>query len=196
MTWKITQAEFLRAIVDPSQAPPRRPAVAFAGRSNVGQSSLINSLLDGRKLARTSSTPGCTQQVVYFGINNEYYFIDLPGYGWAKAPPRERARWGGMMERFLRSVEALRLVVLLVDIRREPTAEDMQMVEWLESAGHPFIFAVTKCDKVARGERKRSLRALQAALGLPDATALVPVSARSGEGVEDLRGVIGSALKE
>jgi GTP-binding protein len=98
MTWKIKDAEFLRAITRLADAPGVRPAAAFAGRSNVGKSSLINCLLGGRKLARTSSTPGCTRQIVYFDIDRRFYFIDLPGYGYAKAPKHEQTRWGSMMD--------------------------------------------------------------------------------------------------
>lgn len=195
MRWKIQAAEFVRAITRSADAPETRPAVAFAGRSNVGKSSLLNRLLGGRKLARTSSTPGCTRQVVYFEIDRRFHFIDLPGYGYAKAPKHEMAKWGAMMERFFHTAEGLRLTVLLVDVRRDPTPEDLRMIDWLEAGERPYIFAVTKCDKVGRGERMRRLMALQSAFGLPDMDSLVPVSARTGDGVDDLLGVIREALE-
>ncbi|HOE95968.1 MAG TPA: ribosome biogenesis GTP-binding protein YihA/YsxC [Candidatus Sumerlaeota bacterium] len=188
------KAEFVKTITDPSQAPPPRPAVVFAGRSNVGKSSLINKLTNRKGLARTSSTPGRTREIQYFGIDDRYYLVDLPGYGYAKVSKTERARWGPMMERFLRKAEGIRLVVLILDVRRDPSPEDLQMIQWLEHGERPYLFAVTKCDKVKRGERSRRLHALQRALGLADGSALVPVSAATGEGIGDLWRVIESVL--
>jgi len=194
MTLKIKDPVFLRSVTNLTQAPEALPAVAFAGRSNVGKSSLLNKLLGGRKLARTSSIPGCTQLLNYFGIDGLYHFIDLPGYGYAKAPRKEQVKWAPMIEHFFLGAKALRLVVLLVDVRRDPSPEDLSMVNWLEAAKRPFIFAVTKIDKVTRNERHRRLIALQKAFGLDDATALIPVSAHTGEGMDDLLDVIEEVL--
>lgn len=194
----IRQAAFARAIVRADQAPPQRPAVAFAGRSNVGKSSLINRLTGRKGLARTSSTPGRTQEIVYFDIEGPsgelWHFIDLPGYGYARVPEAVRRRWGPMIERFLRTAKALRLVVVILDVRRDPTPEDLQMVEWLCARGLPFIFAVTKTDKLSRGQVARRLEALREPLGLEDTSALVPVSSQTGDGVADLLHVIRETL--
>ena len=130
----IQSAEFLRAVTKIEQAPkPDMPGVAFAGRSNSGKSSLINAITQRKGLARTSSTPGRTQEIVYFEINGKYHFVDLPGYGYAKAPESVRQKWGPMIEGFLRGAEALRLVIVILDIRRDPTPLDHQLIEFLNS---------------------------------------------------------------
>lgn len=186
MGWKIREAEFLRAIERPEAAPPPRPAVAFAGRSNVGKSSLLNRLVGGRKLARTSATPGCTRQIVYYLIDGRYHFIDLPGYGYARVPRGEHARWGAMMDRFIRREAALRAVVVLADVRRDPDELDRRLIEWLRAHGRPWLLVVTKCDKVGRGERARRLEELRAAWEVPAEEPPAAVSARTGEGIPEL----------
>jgi len=193
MPHPIQQAEFIRAIVHVDQAPETRPAVVFAGRSNVGKSSLINKLIGSRHLARTSNTPGRTREIHYYGIDETYYFIDLPGYGYAKVSREVQRQWGPMIEHFFHEAEGLRLVVIILDVRRDPTFEDQRMIEWLESRAIPYIFAITKIDKVTRNELKKRLRALQSLLGLDDDNALIPLSAQTGQGVEDLLGVIRAA---
>lgn len=169
--------------------------VAFAGRSNVGKSSLINRLTGRKGLARTSSAPGRTREIIFFDVNGQCYFVDLPGYGYAKVSKTMRRQWAGLMEGFFRRAERLTLTILLMDIRRDPNHQDMQMIEWLEAGGTPYIFAVTKCDKVKRNERTKRLAALRQGFGLEDASALVPISSHTGEGISDLLEVIGATLR-
>jgi GTP-binding protein len=170
------------------------PAVAFAGRSNVGKSSLINSLVGRKGLARASNTPGRTQEVIYFEIDERWHFVDLPGYGYAKVPPEIKRRWGPMIEGFLRQAKGLRLVVVILDARRDPSEDDKRLIGWLIDRERPFIFAVTKIDKIGRSELSRRMEAIRQGLGLADADALVPVSATTGAGVADLLAVIVEAL--
>lgn len=192
--WQVTQAEFLRSTMNATHWPEALlPAVAFAGRSNVGKSSLMNRLMNRKRLARTSSTPGCTQEVNFFLINEQYYFIDLPGYGYAKVPQATRSKWGPMMQEFFKKYPELRLVVMLLDIRRKPNEDDIQMVQWLQTNEHPYLFAVTKCDKVGRNERQKQLSAFCKAMNAPR-DAVIPVSSLSGEGFEYLAEVIGEQL--
>lgn len=194
MRFKVHHAEFLRAITKPDQAPPeRRPAVVFAGRSNVGKSSLINKLTGRRSLARTSSTPGRTREIIYFDINEKAYFVDLPGYGYAKVSAAEQRRWAPMMNRFFQEADGLRLIIVILDVRRDPTPEDHKLLDMLDARKIPYIFAVTKCDKLSRSQVAKRIKELQGALGV-DETALVPVSSETGHGINDLLGVIGAAL--
>lgn len=195
MTLHIKKATFLRAITLVEQAPPTAPAVVFAGRSNVGKSSLINRLTNQRQLARASSTPGRTREIIYFEIDEKYHFIDLPGYGYAKVAESERLKWGPMMERFFHDAEGLRLIIMILDVRRNPNNDDMQMLDWLEARGLPYIFAITKCDKMTRNQINKRLKELVGLLGLEDDSAMVPVSAQTGHGIEDLLGVIRAALE-
>lgn len=190
----IKSAEFVRAVTHVEQAPPERPSVVFAGRSNVGKSSLLNRLVNRKALARTSGTPGRTREIVFFDIEGAAWFVDLPGYGYAKVSKSTQYRWAPMMERYLRLGQGIRLVVVILDVRREPTDEDRQMIEWLEDNERPYIFAVTKCDKLSRSQQAKRLAALRKALGLADDSALIPVSATTGQGIEDLLGVVRTVL--
>ncbi len=191
----IREAKFLRAVTRFDQAPhPARPAVVFAGRSNVGKSSLINALVRKKGLARTSSTPGRTQEIVFFEINGRFHFIDLPGYGYAKVPEKIRAGWGPMIETFLKSDQDFRLVVVILDVRRDPSEEDHRLIEWLESLQIPLVFAVTKIDKVGKNELRSRLAAIQASLGISDPGSLIPFSAITGFGRNDLLKAISGAL--
>ncbi|MBT0652196.1 ribosome biogenesis GTP-binding protein YihA/YsxC [Geomobilimonas luticola] len=152
----VKTTEFITSATRPSHYPPgEMPEVAFAGRSNVGKSSLINVLLNRKNLVRTSSTPGRTQLINFFGVNGAFMLVDLPGYGFAKVPLAVKKQWGPMMETYLSSRENLRVVVLILDIRRVPTAEDRQMLEWLRAYSVPPLLVVTKCDKVSKNERAR-----------------------------------------
>lgn len=188
--FKIKKAEFMRAITKAVQAPPGvRPSVVFAGRSNVGKSSLINRVTGRRGLARTSSTPGRTREIVYFDIDDRLYFIDLPGYGYAKVSASVQRQWAPMMNKFFAQAEGLRLVIVILDVRREPTAEDERLIAMLESLQIPFIFAVTKCDKLSRSAVAKQLKTLESLLGV-DASALIPVSAETGDGIDHLLAVI------
>ncbi|HMU35100.1 MAG TPA: ribosome biogenesis GTP-binding protein YihA/YsxC, partial [Pyrinomonadaceae bacterium] len=150
---KVTSAEFIKSAFDRSHwLSDPRPEIAFLGRSNVGKSSLINSLLTRRGLARTSSSPGRTQSINFFLINDAFYFADLPGYGYAKVSKAMRADWGKMAEDYLRDREQLVLCVHLVDSRHEPTALDKQLNEWLVVNERPFVVAATKTDKLSANE--------------------------------------------
>ena len=193
MAFKIRTATFDRAATRPQHAPGPRPSVAFAGRSNVGKSSLLNRLVNQRGLARTSSTPGRTQEIHYYDINGEAWFIDLPGYGYAKVPEPIRRRWAPMMTRFFDTVEQLRLVIVILDVRRDPTPEDRELLAMLEAHDIPYIFAVTKSDKLSRMQSTRRMAEIGKALSAPD-DALIPVSSLSGAGIDDLRDVIGAVL--
>jgi GTP-binding protein len=178
----INKADFIKSATKPKEyPPPGLPEVAFVGRSNVGKSSLINVLAGRKGLVRTSSTPGRTQLINFFDINGILTLVDLPGYGYAKAPPELRKQWGPMIEGYLASRETLKAVVLILDIRRVPSDGDLQMLRWLELYNIPPIFVVTKCDKLSKNEQARQ-RAVIAAAIKRDKGMLLPFSALSKEG--------------
>ncbi len=180
---KVLSAEFVLSAKEPIHYPPAvLPEIAFAGRSNVGKSSLINTLLKRKGLARTSNTPGRTQEINFFTVNNRLAFIDLPGYGYAKVPEEIRKRWGPMVETYLSERETLRLVVLILDIRRDPSGEDRQLIGWLEYYRLPFLIVLTKIDKVSRSELGRRQHRIGADLGLSPTTPLISFSAKTGVG--------------
>lgn len=193
----IRSSEFICAAVKPSQYPPEGPAeIAFTGRSNVGKSSLINLILNRRKLAKVSSTPGKTRTINFYSINDgEFRLVDLPGYGYAKVSKAETADWGKMMEAYLSGREGLKCVVQLVDSRHEPTAQDRQMYEYLRYYGLDGIVAATKSDKLSGGELARNLAAIRRSLDLGPDDALIPVSALKRTGTEQLLEKIREALK-
>jgi GTP-binding protein len=184
---KILSAEFVLSAKSPAHYPPAvLPEIAFAGRSNVGKSSLINVLLNRKGLARTSVTPGRTQEINFFAVNGRIGFIDLPGYGYAKVPEKIRKNWGPMVETYLGQRQTLRLVVLILDIRRDPSPEDRQMIDWLEFYGLTFLVVLTKTDKVSRNVLIQRLKQLGMDLNLKPATPLLPFSAKTGAGKETL----------
>ena len=189
---KILSAEFLTGAVSPKQYPGGGlPEVAFAGRSNVGKSSLINSLLNRRKLVKTSATPGKTQMINFFEVNGRWIFADLPGYGFARVPEEVRRGWQRMIETYLTRRENLRCVVMILDIRREPTELDIQMQDWLESRHLDYLLVATKADKLKQGERSRQLRRLAEAFGRGGAIRPIAYSSRENIG----RQALWSALK-
>jgi GTP-binding protein len=171
------------------------PEIAFAGRSNVGKSSLINCLLNRKGLVRTSSTPGRTQLLNFFAVNDELFFVDLPGYGFAKAPRSVRERWMPMVRGYLEGRENLRAVVWLLDVRREPTDDDLEFLDWLEKTGVPTIPVVTKADKVSRNQLKRSLEIIGRRTGL-DIDLFTPFSVLTRQGREELWGMISDVLTD
>ncbi|MBW2092076.1 MAG: YihA family ribosome biogenesis GTP-binding protein [Deltaproteobacteria bacterium] len=183
--YPIREAKFLISAVKPDQFPaPNQPEVAFAGRSNVGKSTLINSLLSRRGLARTSRTPGRTQTINFFDINHEIYFVDLPGYGFARVPKAVRASWRPMVEGYLLANRDLRALVLIIDIRRDPQAEEHNLLLWLKERRVPPLVVITKADKLSRGKRPGRAAAIKRELGLTDTPLLF--SAQTGEGKEKI----------
>jgi len=178
----VYQAEFIKSAAKPKDYPPAGlPEVAFVGRSNVGKSSLINVLANRKGLVRTSSTPGRTQLINFFDINGRLTLVDLPGYGYAKAPPELRKQWGPMMQAYLSQRESLKAVVLILDIRRIPSDGDLQMLQWLEAYQIPPLLVTTKCDKLSKNEQARQKAAIAAAIQR-DPAMLFPFSALSKAG--------------
>ena len=166
---KIRSAEFVKSAFEESHWPSARlPEVAFLGRSNVGKSSLINSLLGVRGLARTSSTPGRTQALNFFLINQRFHFVDLPGYGYARVPKEIRRSWGAIVTNYLAKRESLVLSIQIVDSRHEPTTLDLQLREWLQANEKPFLTVATKSDKLSQNELQKSLARARKALGATD----------------------------
>jgi len=194
MIMKIISAEFIKSATDPSHYPEETlPEIAFAGRSNVGKSSLINTLLQRKKLARTSNTPGRTQLINFFLVNDDLFFVDLPGYGYAKVPLEIKKKWGPMVERYLKTRKNLRMVVLILDIRRDPTKDDLSLVSWLYNCGIRPVFVLTKADKLSKSKVAMRRRAIGEILEVSD-DALVTFSARTREGRENIWNVIGNSL--
>jgi len=192
--WEIRQARFVAGAVHPSHYPaPPRPQVAFAGRSNVGKSSVLNSLTRVRGLARVSRTPGLTQQINFFLINDEIYFVDLPGYGFAHVPPAIHRTWQRMVEAYLTRNASLRLVVLLLDARREPSPLDDLMVDYLRHQSVAFVPVLTKCDKLGKNALAKAQETVRRHYALQPANPPLLISAHNGTGRETLLQTIHSA---
>ena len=162
------------------------PEIAFAGKSNVGKSSLINALMNRKALARTSSQPGKTQTINYYNINNELYFVDLPGYGYAKVPESEKEKWGRMVERYLSSSKQLKAIFLLIDIRHEPSANDKLMYDWVCQSGFTPVIVATKLDKIKRSQLNKQVKLLRESLGADKDTAIIPFSAETKQGRDEI----------
>ncbi len=192
----IKSAGFICSAVKPSQYPPDDiPEIAFAGRSNVGKSSLINLLLNRRKLAKVSSTPGKTRTINFFDINDgQFRLVDLPGYGYAKVSKSESADWGRMMEGYLSGRKSLRKVVQLVDSRHAPTAQDKQMYDYLRYYGLDGIVVATKADKLSSNELQRSLSVIRKELQLDKESILIAASALKKSGTDEILGVMQEIL--
>lgn len=180
---KISSAVFTTSATKPGNYPPAAlPEIAFAGRSNVGKSSLINVLVNRKSLVRTSSTPGRTQLINFFDINAQFSLVDLPGYGFAKVPLAVKKAWGPMMRTYLETRESLKAVVFIFDIRRVPREEDIQMLDWLEEFNVPTIPVITKIDKLKRSQRDKHIKAIAEVTGLPvDAFSLFSAHTRAGK---------------
>ena len=162
------------------------PEFAFAGKSNVGKSSLINALMNRKAYARTSSQPGKTQTINFYKINDAFYYVDLPGYGYAKVSLEAKEKWGKMIERYLRRSRMLKLVFLLVDIRHDPSVNDKSMYDWIVYNGyHPVVIA-TKLDKINRSQRAKQLKTIRQGLGMGAEDILIPFSAETKEGREEI----------
>jgi GTP-binding protein len=193
---KIRTVEFAGSVASPDgPIPGDLPQVAFSGRSNVGKSSLINALLQRtrRKIAKVSGTPGKTQLLNFYRVNDHFFLVDLPGFGFAKAPASVRHGWQQLIEGYLSSQERLRGVVHLVDCRRTPADLDLKMLDYLAGLGLPTLIVLTKIDKLGETQRKRSFKTVQEALGV-DGEQLLPFSAKNGEGREELLAALESLL--
>ncbi len=162
------------------------PEIAFAGKSNVGKSSLINGLLNRKALARTSAQPGKTQTINFYKVNRELYFVDLPGYGYAKVSLEEKEKWGRMIERYLHSSKQLRSVFLLIDIRHEPSANDRMMYEWIRAQGYDPVIIATKLDKINRSQVQKHLKMVRTGIGAKQGTLIFPYSALTKQGREEI----------
>lgn len=190
-TQKVT---FVRSAADKKGFLPNdRPGIVFAGRSNVGKSSVINCLLQRKNFARVGSTPGKTVQVNYFNVDG-VYFIDLPGYGYARVSGDERRRWGELMEDFFSEPERIALGVLIVDIRHDPTADDVTMAEYFKNAGRPFVVAANKLDKLNKCQIAPNLLRVRQVLSLSDDVTLIPISCVKGVGRGELLAAIEKSL--
>lgn len=189
---RLISAEFALGVAALRQLPKETQAeVAFLGRSNVGKSSLINKLCNRKALARSSSDPGKTRELNYYLINKQFYFVDLPGYGYAKVPEQIRSSWGKLIEQYLKTRENLSLVVQLIDSRHEPTELDMMMVGWLEYYEIPFVVALTKSDKLPRSKMPTYLKNAKSGFArFTFCRDVIPFSAISGEGRSELLGII------
>ena len=189
---KISSAEFVKNAFRPSDFPREKlPEIAFVGRSNVGKSSLINTLVKQRRLALTSSTPGKTRSVVFFKINRELFFVDLPGYGYARVSRGLREAWRPLVEEYFKTRENLRAVVVILDIRREPSSGDKDLLAWLKTLKISIIYVLTKVDKVSRNERERQKKAIGESLGVEE-EGLIFFSGLTGEGRDELwKAIIG-----
>ena len=170
------------------------PELAFAGRSNVGKSSLINKLLNRKSLARTSSQPGKTQTINFYRINQAFYFVDLPGYGYAKVSKEIKEKWGRMIERYLQTSAQLKNIFLLLDIRHAPTENDRQMYAWIRAQGLEPAIILTKADKIKRNQLAKQQKLIAVALGAGAGTVMIPFSALTGQGTEEIWQYIETAV--
>lgn len=188
---KVTEAEFVISAVRPDQYPQDAlPEIGLAGRSNVGKSSLINRLIERKNLARTSSQPGKTQQLNYYRVNSQLYFVDFPGYGYAKVSKTQRQQWGAMIEQFLLNREELKLLLLIVDLRHPPTKDDQLMFDWARHYNLPVCVVATKSDKISKTRREQHLKAVKQTLGLDPTFPIVMFSSETGLGREELWEII------
>ena len=167
-----------------------KPEIAFAGKSNVGKSSLINALMNRKSYARISATPGKTQTINFYNINDEMYLVDLPGYGYAKVSEQEKAQWGKLIERYLHTSGQLRAVFLLIDIRHAPSANDKMMYDWIVSNGYHPVIVATKLDKIKRSQHAKQIKAVRTGLGLSADDILIPASSQTKQGIPELWDVI------
>jgi GTP-binding protein len=184
---KVTSAEFIKSAVWPPQYPPAiLPEIAFVGRSNVGKSSLINTLVGRKKLAKTSNTPGRTQLINFFTINEKMSFVDLPGYGFAKVAQSVKKDWGDMIEAYLRERQCLALVILILDIRRDPSEDDLSLRDWLENFRIPYLYILTKADKLSNNQAIARRRAIDRTLGVSAGKNPILFSAITQKGKDDI----------
>ena len=184
---KIKSAELETVIGITSKLPDNTlPEIAFAGKSNVGKSSLINALLNRKSLARTSQNPGKTQTINFYNINKEFFLVDLPGYGYAKVSAEIREKWGKMIEKYLETSKQLKRVFLLIDIRHEPSGNDVMMYDWVLSKGFEPIIICTKADKISRGATQKNLKIIREKLKCRPGTVMIPFSATEKTGRDEI----------
>lgn len=168
-----------------------KPEIAFAGKSNVGKSSLINALMNRKSYARISATPGKTQTINFYNINDELYLVDLPGYGYARVSEKEKERWGKMIERYLHGSAQLKAVFLLIDIRHDPSANDKMMYRWVVEQGYNPIIIATKLDKIKRSQVQKHVKMIKEGLNLVPGTKIIPFSSQTKQGRDEIWELIG-----
>ena len=192
---KVNNVSLDAVAVKPAQYPTDgKLEVAFAGKSNVGKSSLINSMVYRKAIARTSQNPGKTRTINFYNVEDALYFVDLPGYGYAKAPKTEIAKWGKMIENYLLKREELRAIILLIDIRHEPGENDKMMYDWLRHYGYKIIIVATKSDKLKRSQLPKHISMLRKSLNLDKDDILIPFSSETKDGRDELWGVIENVI--
>ena len=183
----VNKAEFIKSAASPNQfIRSSTPSVVFAGKSNVGKSSVINRMLNRKNFARVGASPGKTIHVNYFLIDGKVYFVDLPGYGYAKVSQTERDRWGKLMEQFFAAEGLIDLGVMIVDARHKPTADDVTMAEWFKNSGCRLVVVANKLDKLKKSEIEPNMALIRQTLGLPENVLLIPFSAEKGQGRDAL----------
>ena len=183
----LQKAEFLTSVTNMEKLPQDGlPQIVFSGKSNVGKSSVINRVLNRKNFARVGETPGKTVHINFFRIDGKAYFVDLPGYGYAKVPKAEKERWGKLMEQYFSVPERVDLGVLIVDARHKPTADDVTMCAYFQSSGRPFVVVANKLDKLKKSELEPNMALIRQSLALSDDTALIPFSAEKGDGRDEL----------
>lgn len=193
---KIIKSDLHAIAVEPKQYPKDElPEIAFAGRSNVGKSSFINSMINRANLARTSGKPGKTRTINFYIINDNFRFVDLPGYGYAQVSKKEREKWGHIIEKFLVNRENLREVVLIVDIRHEPTSQDLLMYDWIKSFGYSGIVIATKADKVSRGSYQKHIKIIKNKLKIKDTNLIIPYSSEKKINKEEVWKIFEEIIK-
>ena len=183
----LNNVEFIKSAASPSGfIRDSRPGIVFAGKSNVGKSSVINRILNRRNFARVGASPGKTVHVNYFLVDRAVYFVDLPGYGYAKVAKSERDRWGELMESFFAEPELITLGIMIVDARHKPTADDVTMAGWFKETGRPFLIVANKLDKLKKSEVEPNLQFIRQTLTLDESVRLIPFSAEKGTGRDEL----------
>lgn len=184
------KVQFKKSVVSPKDFMMDKPCIVFAGKSNVGKSSVINKLLNRKNFARVGNTPGKTVHINYFDIDQQAYFVDLPGYGYANVAKSERDRWGKLMEDFFATEGAITLGIQIVDARHKPTADDVTMAQWFMDTGCPMVVVANKMDKLKKSEYEPNVARVREVLGVPDETPVLLFSAEKGNGKEELLSLI------